>query len=235
LEKAKANQIAIVYSNLNKKLWFEENELNELSETIQKIFTTNNLPTDHLYISGFSSGGDVALLVGDYLTKNEQLNLTPKGIFIVDSPIDLAELYFSSEKNLQRNFSEVSVQESNWIIKMLGDRFGNPNQSLTAYEAFSVFTLKTSSIKNINNLKNTKIRLYTEPDSLWWKEHRMADFDQTNAYLIKELSKTLINAGFTKTEYIPTENRGVRSNNERHPHSWSIVETGELINWILDQ
>lgn len=231
LEKARQKQIAVLYSNYSQKLWFEENELQELSNQMQEIFIKNELPTNNVYLGGFSSGGDVALLLGNYLTENKKL--TPKGIFIVDSPIDLAELYFSSEKNIKRNFSETSVQESNWIISTLGERFGNPNEDLSNYEKHSVFTLKTKNINNIENLKSTKIRMYTEPDTVWWKENRMADYDQTNAYLIKNLSKELKNSGFSDVEYIPTQNKGYRANGDRHPHSWSIVDKDDLINWML--
>jgi len=234
LEKAKKNEIAVVFSNYNKTLWLKGNELKVLANQLQQIFTDNKLPNDNIYFGGFSSGGDVALLIGDYFAERKKTGLMPKGIFIVDSPIDLAELYFSSEKNLQRKFSEVSIQESNWLIKELGDRFGNPNNDLSAYEEHSVFTLKTGNTHNIENLKRTKLRLYTEPDTLWWKENRMADYEQTNAYLIKKLSEQLTDSGFTNVEYIPTENRGYRANGERHPHSWAIVETDNLIGWMLD-
>lgn len=166
LDIAKKNGIAIVFMNYNKKLWLEENEKKELAEQLKSIFLENKLPSDNIYIGGFSSGGNVALLIGHYLNENDEYLLTPNGIFIVDSPIDLAALYFSSEKNMERNFSNVSIQESTWIIETLGKQFGNPHNDIAAYEEYSVFTSKTKNIDNIKNLKDTKIRLYTEPDTL---------------------------------------------------------------------
>lgn len=235
LEKAKENKIAIVYSNFNRKLWFESNELRKLAMHFQQLLAENNLSKENVYLGGFSSGGDVSLLLGDYLTQNEKLGFAPKGIFIIDSPIDLAELYFSSEKNLERNFSKPSIQESNWIISELGNRFGNPNEDLNEYEKHSVFTMKTGKIDNVKYLKNTRLRMYTEPDTLWWKKNRMADYKQTNAYLIREMSELLKDSGFTNVEYIPTENKGYRANGDRHPHSWSIVDKDDLISWILNE
>lgn len=58
--------------------------------------------------------------------------------------------------------------------------------------------------------------MYTEPDTLWWKENRMAGYEK-----LKENH-------FTDIEYIPTKNKGYRTNGERHPHSWSIVDTMDL-------
>jgi len=235
LEEAKAKEVAVVFSNYNRKLWFEEGELEALSEQVQKMFEEHHLPTEQVYFGGFSSGGNVALLLGNYLVGNETSKVKPKGIFIVDSPIDLSALYFSSEKNIKRNISETSVQESNWLIATLGKRFGHPNEQLAQYEKHAVFTFKTGKIDHLQNLKETKIRLYTEPDTLWWKENRMADYDQMNAYYIKALSEKLNTSGFTDVAYMPTENRGYRANGTRHPHSWSIVKVDELLNWILSK
>lgn len=235
LKKAKENEIAIVYSNYNKKLWLEEEDLKTLAKQLQTIFTNNKLPNDNLYLGGFSSGGNVALLIGDYLTENNRIALKPKGVFIVDAPIDLAALYFSAEKNIKRNFSEPSVQESTWLIESLGNSFGNPNDDLTQYERYSVYSSKTENINNIKNLENTKIRMYTEPDTIWWKENRMADYDQMNSCYIKKLSEKLEKQGFRNVEYIPTENKGYRANGERHPHSWGIVDVDDLTKWMLSK
>lgn len=234
LEKARNNNIAVLYLNYNQKLWLEENELLELSEQIQDIIKTNNLPTDNIYIGGFSSGGTLALLISDFMT-HEHSNSVPKGVFIVDSPIDLAELYNTAEKNVERNFSNSKTEESEWILETLGEQFGNPNTDILKYEQYSVFTSKTNNIHNIKNLKNTKIRLYTEPDTLWWKTNTRAEYKEMNAYHIKRLFELLNKLEFQNVEYIPTTNKGYRANGERHPHSWSIIDKKDLINWMLDK
>lgn len=220
--------------NYNQKLWLEKHKKQKLAEQLQSIFLENKLPTNNIYIGGFSSGGNVSLLISSFLIENKNFRLEPKGVFIVDSPIDLVALYKSSEKNLARNFSEVSVQESTWIIETLGKQFGNPNNDISKYEKYSVYTSETSNIDNLKSLKNIKIRLYTEPDTLWWKENRKADYDQMNAYYIKKLSETLKNLEFNQVEYIPTENKGYRENGDKHPHSWSIIDKKELIKWLTE-
>ncbi len=235
LEIAKSKNIAVIFSNYNRKLWLEENEKSQLTQQLQQTFKDHQLPTDNIYFGGFSSGGNVALLISDYLTKNKNYQVAPKGVFIVDSPIDLSELYLAAEKNVKRNFSVVSVQEGKRLIATLGKNFGNPNKDISTYEKQSVFTSKTSNITNVSHLKNTKIRLYTEPDTIWWKENRMADYEQMNAYHIKKLSEKLKDSGFQHAEYIPTQNKGYRANGQRHPHSWSIVDVEGLVEWILDE
>ncbi|MBL4708765.1 MAG: hypothetical protein JKY48_10055 [Flavobacteriales bacterium] len=220
--------------NFNQKLWLEEDEKKKLAEQLQNIFLENKLPKNDIYIGGFSSGGNVSLLISSFLIENKTFKLKPKGVFIADSPIDLVALYKSSEKNLTRNFSDVSVQESTWIIETLGKQFGNPKKDISKYLEYSIYTSETNNIDKLKNLKNTKIRLYTEPDTIWWKENRMADYDQMNAYYIKRLFENLKESGFDQVEYLPTENKGYRENGDRHPHSWSIIDKKELIKWITE-
>lgn len=233
LEIAKKHNVAVLFMNYNQKLWLEQTEKENLAEQLQGIFSENKLPTDNIFIGGFSSGGNVALLISNFIEESEDNNLNPKGIFIIDSPIDLAELYQNAEKNVERNFSESSVQESIWLLETLGKQFGNPNDSLENYQQYSVYTLKTKNIDNLKKLKDKKIRFYTEPDTIWWKENRIAEYEQINAYHIKSLSKTLKKSNFKNVEYIPTQNRGYRANGDRHPHSWSIVDKKDLMKWIM--
>lgn len=233
LYTANKSGIGILFMNYNQKLWLEENEKQKLAEQLQNIFEENDLPKTNTYFGGFSSGGNVALLISDFLTQQNS-EMTPMGVFVVDSPIDLVALYKTSMKNVERDFSEPSVQESTWLIETLGQHFGNPENNISNYENYSIYTSETDNFDNIENLKNVKIRFYSEPDTLWWKQNRMADIDQMNAYYLEQLSKLLKKSDFKRVEFIATENKGYRSNGERHPHSWSIVDKKELIKWILE-
>ena len=235
LDIARENNIAVLLSNFNQKLWLEESEKHQLAKKLQAIVVENKLPTENIFVGGFSSGGVVSLLISDFIIGMKQFYIDPKGVFIVDSPIDLTALYKSSEKNIERSFSEPSIQESTWLLETLGNNFGNPKDNIEKYEENAVFTYRTNNISNLKKLKRTKIRLYTEPDTLWWKENRLADYEQMNAFYIKKLSESLTQKGFESVEYIPTTDKGYRANGERHPHSWSIVDKKDLVNWILNK
>jgi len=231
---AEKNNVTVIYMNYNQKLWLDENEKIALAKQLLSIFQKNDLPINDVYIGGYSSGGNVSLLISSFLNENKRFKLIPKGIFIVDAPIDLAALYKSSQKNIERNFSDVSVTESTWIIKNFKSQLGNLEDEFLKYQKLAPYTSETSNINNLKGLNNTKIRLYTEPDTLWWKKNRMADYDQLNSYYIKKLYEDLKQAGFKQIEYIPTQNKGYRANGERHPHSWSIIDKKDIINWIME-
>ena len=231
---AVSHNVTVIYMNYNMKLWLETEDKKLLSKRMSSIIKENKLASKNIFIGGFSSGGNVAFLIGNYLSENIVLGFKPKGIFLIDSPIDLVALYKSSVKNIVRDFSDVSVNESTHLIETLSSRFGNPTDGFKNYEQHSVFTSLTDNIKNLAYLKNTKIRLYTEPDYEWWKTNRRSDPDQLNAFYIQKLSSILKENNFENVEYIPTEDKGFRSNGVRHPHSWSIVEKEEFMKWLVE-
>ena len=232
LQAAAGKPIAILFSNYNQKLWMTEAEKYALAARLQEILLAHDLPTDQVVIGGFSSGGVVSLLISNYIVGMKQFYLDPKGVFIVDSPIDLAVLYETAAKNVERNVAAPAVQEGQWLLGAMGDALGDPKEELATYEAHSVFTLRSDHTANLQKLKHTPIRCYTEPDSSWWKEKRGVPYEETNAFLLKKLSESLQEKGFEQIEYLPTVNRGYRANGERHPHSWHIVDEKELIQWI---
>jgi hypothetical protein len=235
LEVAKRNHISVLLMNYSQKLWLEESEKRNLAQLLQDTLEKHKLSQKDIYIGGFSSGGIVSMHISNYITGMKEFYIDPKGVFIADSPIDLLALYKTSKSNIEKDFSEVSVQESTWIINMFEENLGNPKDDISAYEKYAVYTNESNYTKNLENLKNTKIRLYTEPDFNWWKEYRNSTEDQTNAFYIKNLSESLKKKDFKKVEYIATNNKGYRSNGDRHPHSWSIIDVENLIKWILEK
>lgn len=226
------NNFSVLAMNLNQHLYLNQKEKQELAEQLTAIIREQNLPKENIFVGGFSSGGNVSLLICDYLEKNKS-QIQPKGVFIVDSPIDLLGLYRTAEKNLKLNFSESSIQESTWIKNMFDKKFGNPSDSIKSYEQNSPYTLKTENIDNLKGLKGLKIRFYTEPDLKWWKEYAKNEYEDLNAFYIQKLSDKLkTEFGNKNIELISTKNRGYRANGETHPHSWSIVNRKDLVNWM---
>lgn len=234
IEEANKKGVSVILMNYNFKLYLKDSELQNLSKHFNSIFENNKLSTDNVYIGGFSGGGNVTLLLSNYLIKEEN-SIQPKGVFIVDSPIDLLGLYKVAEKNIISNFSSESVQEANWIIDKFNSEFGNPKDSISLYKKLSPYTLETNTISNVENLKNLKIRLYTEPDFDWWFKNRKNQKDEINSYFIEQLYNDLKIKGFQKIELINTKNKGYRADGTRHPHSWAIVDKENLLNWVLEK
>ncbi|MBZ9629693.1 hypothetical protein LB465_02795 [Salegentibacter sp. LM13S] len=225
--------IAVAYLNFNRKIWLKEEEKVQLANDIQEMITVNNLPSDKIYIGGMSSGGSIALLIGNFLSQNSDYDLDPLGIFAIDSPVDLAALYRISEQNIKNNFSQEAVGESSFMLQYFNAQLGNPDKEIAPYEQYSTFTYETQNFQNLKDLKNTKIRFYTEPDKDWWKENMGINYEQMNAFHLKRLSDFLISEDYNNVELITTEGKGYREDGTRNPHSWSIVDKEELIQWVL--
>jgi len=229
---AQANQVSVLFMNFNRHLWIDEPATKQLATELENVFTENEINTENTFIGGMSIGGNVTLTLSNYLCKKKS-KIKPKGVFIVDSPIDLFALYESSLKDIANpNFNEERLTEPKWIINYFEEEFGKDSLLINIQKA-SPFT-NINNYTSVPNLKNCKIRFYTEPDSLWWKENRQTDFESTNAYAIQQIASDLKTKNWNKLELIETENKGYRSNGERHPHSWSIVDTRNLIEWIKE-
>lgn len=232
LEAAREHNVAVLLMNFNRHLWLSEAEKKEIEKTLIQATKAHELNTENTFIGGFSSGGNVALLITDYLTSANS-PIQPKGVFIADSPIDLLGLYKTSKRNVLNNFSAPAVQEGNWIIGLFDAEFGKGDTSLVNYENKSPYFSKTHSTKNLSHLKGVKIRLYSEPDTVWWKENRQTDYEDMNAYYIEQLAADLRKLyGESAVDYIQTKNKGYRANGDRHPHSWSIIDKHDLIQWM---
>ncbi len=228
------NGFSVLAMNFNHHLYLNLSEKKELKKQLEKIVSEYDLPNKNIVIGGFSSGGNVSLIMSDYLIESES-QIQPKGVFVVDSPIDLLALYKTAQKNLDMNFSEASIQEASWIKNSFDKEFGNPENGIGNYEEYSPFILETQNIQNLKNLEKLKIRFYTEPDLEWWKKNRNNDYEDLNAYYLKKLSEKLRDEFDNKNiELIETVNQGYRADGVRHPHSWGIVNEEELVKWMKE-
>ncbi|WP_196884885.1 hypothetical protein [Aureivirga sp. CE67] len=230
-EKALDENVAILYFNFNQRLFLTEEEKYQLAKQLQDFLETKHLSNKDIFIGGFSSGGNVAMQLGEFIMSRKQFYIDPKGVFVVDSPVDLLALYRTSAVNIQNDFSKESVAESKWLLQFLNKEFGRPEDSIRKYEKNSIFTLETQNIKNVKRLKNTKLRFYTEPDVEWWRENRKNEYENLNAFSLEKLAE-ILKKKKSDVELILTKNKGFRINGERHPHSWSIVNQEELIKWV---
>ena len=235
LSAASKNSVSVLLMNYRGKLWMEKEDKVKLSEKIDQIAKKHNLNTTNVFIGGMSIGGTVAISFSDYLLQNSQ-TIKTKGVFVVDSPIDLFALYKSSKKDLKRtDFSEERLGEPKWIVSYFEEKFGKNDALLNNIQEVSPFTFKTQNITNIEHLKSTKLRFYTEPDTLWLIKTRQTDFESSNAFTLQKIHAVLQSKNWKKAELIQTKNKGYRFNGERNPHSWSIVNVDDLITWILKE
>ncbi|UPQ80343.1 hypothetical protein M0M57_05765 [Flavobacterium azooxidireducens] len=101
IDVAQKNNISVLMMNFNQHLYLEKEEKEKLAKQLNSILKEENLKSENIFIGGFSSGGNVSFLLSNYLIQTKN-NIQPKGVFLVDSPIDLLELYKTSQKNIEK-------------------------------------------------------------------------------------------------------------------------------------
>ena len=83
-------------------------------------------------------------------------------------------------------------------------------------------------------LKNTAVRTYHDVDIAWRIINRNQTVHGSNYEVTAELINRLVLMGNTKAEFKQSYQTGYRSNGQRHPHSWSIVDEEECVRWVKE-
>ena len=228
--EASANDIAVLMMNFNQRLFLSHEERTALLDMIAAAIADHHLNAEHVFIGGFSSGGNMAVLLAREIERNRDRRIGLKGLFVVDSPLDLAQLYPIWKRHAEQSTVPSSRGEGAMVIAMLDSTLGNPTDSAANYEVYSPVT---TSLASVSLLKDLAVRLYTEPDTAWWRINRGDRYEDLNACYLEKLHAQLQTAGCAKAEFIATKDRGIQ-HGHRHPHAWSIVEEKDLVRWILE-
>jgi hypothetical protein len=183
------------------------------------------------YVGGFSIGGSTAIKFAE----NESLK--PKAIFAIDPPLDLERFYNSSKREIRLSVNNSPDEERVYMIERIEKEMGGPPETaLKNYYKTSPYSFNDTTQTAIKNIIRLPLRIYSEPDVNWWLKENAEDFTGMNATECSAMINELNRLGNTKAELIITQNKGYRKpDNRRHPHSWSIVDNDELIQWLLKQ
>jgi hypothetical protein len=229
-DTAVATGIAVLLMNFNQHILMSDAEKREVLDTIAAAVKAQGVDATNTFIGGFSSGGNVSVLLAKELVRAPRPGIGLKGVFAVDSPLDLVHLYACSQRDLAKSSFPEYKDEARYLQAFLDSTLGSPTDSMANYERSAPLLNSSASVAA---LKDLPIRFYTEPDTAWWRANRDDSYEELNAFAMKRIHDTLVTVGNARAEYITTEGRGVQHGN-RHPHAWSIVEERELVKWIRD-
>jgi hypothetical protein len=203
-------------------------EKREVLDTIAAAVKAHGVDATNTFIGGFSSGGNVSVLLAKELVRAPRSGIDLKGVLAVDSPLDLVLLYECAQRDLAKTTFPEYKGEARYLLAFLDSTLGSPTDSMANYER-SAPLLNTST--SVAPLKDLPIRFHTEPDTAWWRTNRDDSYEELNAFGLKRIHDTLVAVGNARAEYIATVGRGVQHGN-RHPHAWSIVDQRELVRWM---
>lgn len=205
-------------------------------EILEHVISRFHLSNFKFYIGGFSIGGSCALRFAELANQNDDPH-KPTAVFAIDPPLDFERLYHSYKRNVRLSVNARPNFESVYMIGRIEQEMGgSPEQVRASYYQHSPYSFSDTTQSAIQHLLQTPIRIYTEPDINWWIQERGSDYSSMNALDASCMINELNRLGNKKASLITTENKGYRKeNNMRHPHSWSIVEPADLIQWLYSQ
>lgn len=158
----------------------------------------------------------------------------PIAVYGIDPPLDLTRLYKSFERTKELNFSEPAVAEANHFLQQYQRQFGgSPDNVPGAYINNSMYSRTEKDGGNAKFLADMPVRIYSDPDIDWHLNERKRDLYDVNVLDQTAFINQLRILGNENAEFINALGKGYRLNGNRHPHSWSIVEPNELIDWII--
>ncbi|RZK43602.1 MAG: hypothetical protein EOO90_03320 [Pedobacter sp.] len=225
LQEAEKNGLAVIMVNLtpnNEDLPINDTSLSTLANMIKHFYKEEKLPSStNLYIGGFSIGGTAAMRF--YTKKNREFTI--KKVFAIDPPLDMVRL----KKSLSKGREQQVIQKLDLLISE------NVDKDL-ALQELSVYNPSHPKPEKLPNYEQTALRIYCEPDILWWIKNRNMDLSDMNvtdcAGYVNAILKKDRNQ---KAELILTKGMGIRNGDQVHPHSWSIAEPADLVWWLLKE
>lgn len=205
-----------------------------LDTLITNCMKEYDIPADKFVLGGLSNGGVIALRYAQLAAMDSSNTLIqPAAIFGVDPPLDLARLYNYCERELERGISEVGIAEARWIKNYYGTNFGgSPAEAPQTYQYFSIYSYGADKGANAELLLETPLRFYTDLDLDYLLNKRHRDLYDWNGSDIVAMVNELKMQGHPNVEVKISMGKGLRPNGEQHPHSWSIIDNDDLMNWL---
>ncbi len=205
-----------------------------LKEIIEDVHIRYNLKNLKFYIGGFSIGGSCVVKFAEDAVK-DNYQYQPDGIFLVDPPLDFVRLYNSYKRTLRIAPNSKLRKEAIYMIERIEKEMdGTPTTNLQNYINKSPYCFTDTNQTAIKQITNIPIRYYTEPELHWkMKEYSSTDYSDINGLDGSCMINELVLLGNKSAELILTKNKGYRKPNHRkQPHSWSIIDEEELIQWL---
>ena len=232
---AYANGVLTIAIAGGEKIYADEKVMDKLNRGLTDLIKRNpGIPKDNFVIGGFSAGGTISMRYAEYSIENPtKVPITLKGVFTVDSPIDLVDIWEYFQREIKKNYSEAGVFEAKFISAKMNKEIGTPETNPKRYNELTPFNHRLTEPGNEKYLKNLAVRVYHEIDIEWQLKQRRRSLFDSNELSASELINRLMLMGNERAEFVIAKQPGMRSNGMRHPHSWSIVDEIECIQWIL--
>lgn len=231
-ELAFKNNLIVLSLSINQRLTLTDEIVMLMNAMIGDAVHRYKIPTNKMVIGGWSMGGLFSLRYTELSRQDSSKTVVkPVAVFSCDGPSDLENIHNMFLMKLEK-FPDNS--EASYGIKDL-EKYcgGTPNQVNAKYKYYSCYTHSEKEGGNAKYLLTVPTRIYNDLDANWWMQNRGLDMYYMNGLDQTAMIQKLNDMGNEKAEFINAYQKGYRIEGNRHPHSWSIVEPNDCIQWIV--
>ncbi|MGD2070434.1 MAG: hypothetical protein PVI57_17290 [Gemmatimonadota bacterium] len=216
---------------------FEERDVDDLARRIAGVLRANGLGDVPVFLAGLSLGGTRALRLAEFLARNDAPHgLRATAVAIVDAPLDMVRLWGAERRAATIGFHPSAADEGRWVRYLLETHLGgDPHEAREAYVRYSPFVFGEPGGGNAVQLRDVAVRAYHEPDVDWWIENRRKSYYGMNSLDLAALVNELRLLGNDRAFLVTTHGRRSGYAEGASPHTWSIVNDAELVEWFLAQ
>jgi hypothetical protein len=232
---ARENGLLMIVPSVNHNVYLDKTTLNAINTMLNDVLKKYRAPKNKFVLGGFSLGGMNAIRYTELAYEDSNATaLRPVAVYGIDPPLDLTRLYRSFQKAVEKNFSEPAVHEANYFIGRLNTEFaGSPDAHPDIYVQRSMYSDGIPQGGNARFLHKIPVRIYSDPDIEWQLKNRRVDYYDMNALDGAAMINVLLQNDNDRAEFVNALGKGIRPNGARHPHSWSLADPKECVQWIL--
>ena len=222
-----------VFSTGTASIGFDKATQESFQKIVEFAIEKHQLQDLPFFVGGFSIGGTAAVKFAELTVQKDQVK-QPTAVFAVDPPLDLEKLYNSAKRNIRLSTTSPAPRESSFLVQRLEEELGGSTEKvLQNYYSASPYSFSDTTQTAIKKLVKIPIRIYTEPDVAFYMSKGI-DLNGMNAFDGSAFINELQRLGNENAELVVTHGQGFREpEHQRNPHSWSIVDAPELIDWLL--
>lgn len=229
---AYVNDILTVAIAMGNKIYADSIVIENLNILLKDVVKRYKIQPDKFVIGGFSAGGTISLRYVERCKETPSIfPVNPRAVFAVDSPVDIIDLWHFFEKQIDKNYSAVAVNEANTVMAIMKAEHGTPESNPKTYRWLTPFDHLQNGDGNERFLKNIPVRVYHDVDIAWQLQNRRRSVYESNFLNSSELIMRLLQSGNEAAEFVVGKT-GYRSSGMRHPHAWSIVDEVEFVQWM---
>jgi hypothetical protein len=217
--------------------FFSDTSLARVAARLDSLVARYELGDVPICLAGLSLGGTRATRLAIHLQQHRsQYTIRPAALALVDAPLDMERLWRSEGRSIRNAFHPAADDEGRWVRYLLAQHLGgSPEEHSERYHAYAPFSMAAPNGGNAIFLRDVPVRAYHEPDVAWWIANRRKSYYDMNSLDLAAFVNQLLLLGNTRAELVTTYARRDGYDAGSSPHTWSIVDDGELVEWFLEQ